>query len=69
MRSEIKTAPLSEINTIFANLKAGKIEGRMVLDIGQSQHPPNRELRAYRVARHLRTRLLHPLFEPGPIRR
>src|SRR5450756_394972 len=36
VRSEIKTAPLSEINTILANLKAGKIEGRMVLDIGQS---------------------------------
>jgi hypothetical protein len=26
---------LSEINTIFANLKAGKIEGRMVLDLSQ----------------------------------
>ena len=36
VRSDIKTAPLSEINAIFANLKAGKIEGRMVLDIGQS---------------------------------
>jgi propanol-preferring alcohol dehydrogenase len=36
VRSEIKTAPLSDINTIFANLKAGKIEGRMVLDFSQS---------------------------------
>jgi propanol-preferring alcohol dehydrogenase len=33
VRSEIKTAPLSDINKIFANLKAGKVEGRMVLDL------------------------------------
>ena len=32
VRSEIKTAPLGDINKIFADLKAGKIEGRMVLD-------------------------------------
>jgi propanol-preferring alcohol dehydrogenase len=32
VRAEIKTAPLSDINTIFANLKKGKVEGRMVLD-------------------------------------
>jgi alcohol dehydrogenase, propanol-preferring len=35
VRAEIRTAPLSDINTIFANLKAGKIEGRMVLDLSQ----------------------------------
>ena len=33
VRSQIKTAPLSDINKIFADLKAGKIEGRMVLDL------------------------------------
>src|SRR5450432_3891364 len=36
VRAEVKTAPLSDINTIFANLKAGKVEGRMVLDFSQS---------------------------------
>jgi propanol-preferring alcohol dehydrogenase len=36
VRAEIKTAPLSDINTIFAHLKAGKVEGRMVLDFSQS---------------------------------
>ena len=30
---EVATAPLSAINDIFASLKAGKIEGRMVLDM------------------------------------
>ena len=35
VRCEIKTAPLSDINTIFANLKAGKVEGRMVLDLSK----------------------------------
>ncbi len=35
VRADIKTAPLSDINTIFANLKAGKIKGRMVLDLSQ----------------------------------
>lgn len=33
VRAEIHTAKLSEINHIFADLKAGKIEGRMVLDL------------------------------------
>jgi len=33
VRSEIRTAPLGDINAIFADLKAGKIEGRMVLDL------------------------------------
>lgn len=32
VKAEIKTAPLSEINAIFDKMKAGKIEGRMVLD-------------------------------------
>jgi propanol-preferring alcohol dehydrogenase len=35
VRSEIRTAPLGDINAIFADLKAGKIEGRMVLDLTQ----------------------------------
>ncbi|WP_342708828.1 alcohol dehydrogenase AdhP [Bradyrhizobium sp. B124] len=33
--AEIKTAPLTDINTIFANLKAGKVQGRMVLDMSE----------------------------------
>jgi alcohol dehydrogenase, propanol-preferring len=32
VRAEIKKAPLQDINAIFANLKLGKVEGRMVLD-------------------------------------
>jgi alcohol dehydrogenase, propanol-preferring len=36
VRAEIKTAALSDINTIFANLKAGKVQGRMVLDMSQT---------------------------------
>jgi len=32
VKAEIHTAPLEEINTIFSRLKAGQIEGRMVLD-------------------------------------
>jgi alcohol dehydrogenase, propanol-preferring len=36
VRAEIKTADLSDINTIFANLKAGKVQGRMVLDMSQT---------------------------------
>ena len=35
VRADIKTAPLNDINKIFANLKVGKIEGRMVLDLSQ----------------------------------
>jgi alcohol dehydrogenase, propanol-preferring len=35
VRAEIKKAPLNDINTILANLKAGKVEGRMVLDFSQ----------------------------------
>ena len=34
VRSEITKVPLSEINTVFDNMKAGKIDGRMVLDFG-----------------------------------
>ncbi len=33
VRAEITLAPLGEINAIFAKLKAGKIEGRVVLDL------------------------------------
>jgi alcohol dehydrogenase, propanol-preferring len=34
VRSEITKAPLADINAIFDRMKAGKINGRMVLDIG-----------------------------------
>jgi alcohol dehydrogenase, propanol-preferring len=33
VKSMIKTAPLGQINDIFADLRTGKIEGRMVLDL------------------------------------
>jgi alcohol dehydrogenase, propanol-preferring len=33
VKAEITRAPLSDINKIFANLKAGKVEGRIVLDL------------------------------------
>jgi propanol-preferring alcohol dehydrogenase len=33
VKAEIKKAPLTAINTIFADLKAGRVEGRMVLDL------------------------------------
>ena len=32
VKADIKKAPLEDINTIFSDLAAGKIEGRMVLD-------------------------------------
>ncbi|MGJ4950724.1 alcohol dehydrogenase AdhP [Bradyrhizobium sp. HKCCYLS20291] len=32
VKAEITTAPLSEINTVFERMKAGKIDGRVVLD-------------------------------------
>jgi alcohol dehydrogenase, propanol-preferring len=34
VRSEITKAPLADINAIFERMKSGKIDGRMVLDIG-----------------------------------
>jgi len=33
VRAEIHVAPLEDINEIFANLEAGKVDGRMVLDL------------------------------------
>ena len=36
VRAEINKAPLSAINTIFADLKAGRVEGRMVLDMAST---------------------------------
>jgi len=44
VHAEITKAPLDDINTILANLKAGKVEGRMVLDF--SQKSPNRPAKA-----------------------
>lgn len=32
VHAEITRVPLEEINTVFANLKAGKVDGRMVID-------------------------------------
>lgn len=32
MKADITKVPLNDINAIFAKLKAGKVEGRMVLD-------------------------------------
>ena len=34
VRSKITKAPLADINAIFERMKSGKIDGRMVLDIG-----------------------------------
>jgi alcohol dehydrogenase, propanol-preferring len=34
VHSEITKAPLADINAIFDRMKSGKIDGRMVLDIG-----------------------------------
>jgi propanol-preferring alcohol dehydrogenase len=34
VRSEITKAPLADINAVFDRMKAGKIDGRIVLDIG-----------------------------------
>jgi propanol-preferring alcohol dehydrogenase len=34
VRAEITKAPLADINAIFERMKAGKIDGRMVLDLG-----------------------------------
>jgi alcohol dehydrogenase, propanol-preferring len=33
VKADIRKAPLDAINTIFADLKAGRVEGRMVLDL------------------------------------
>lgn len=38
--AEITKARLEDINTIFANLKAGRIEGRMVLDFSEPVRKP-----------------------------
>ena len=34
VRSEITKAPLADINAIFDRMKSGKIDGRMVLEMG-----------------------------------
>ena len=34
VKSEVTKVPLAEINTVFDRMKAGKIDGRMVLDFG-----------------------------------
>lgn len=35
VRAEVSKAPLDQINSIFAQLKGGKVEGRMVLDLAE----------------------------------
>ena len=48
VNADIETAPLDSINAIFADLKAGRIKGRMVLDLapdkGGSDAPNRRSL-------------------------
>ena len=34
VHAEVTKVPLAEINTVFDKMKAGKIDGRMVLDFG-----------------------------------
>jgi propanol-preferring alcohol dehydrogenase len=34
VHAEVSTAPLEEINSVFDRMKAGKIDGRIVLDFG-----------------------------------
>ncbi len=43
VRAQIAKAPLSDINEIFAKLKAGKIEGRVVLDLSLPMAGPARK--------------------------
>jgi len=35
VRATIETQPLSSINDVFARLKSGKVNGRIVLDIAE----------------------------------
>lgn len=44
VKAEITKAPLSDINAIFARLKAGKIDGRVVLDLTGSDRASARKL-------------------------
>lgn len=46
VKAEITKAPLSDINAIFARLKAGKIDGRMVLDLTSSDTASARKTEA-----------------------
>ncbi|BAV47049.1 hypothetical protein MesoLj113a_28390 [Mesorhizobium sp. 113-1-2] len=46
VKAEITKARLEDINTIFANLKAGKVEGRMVLDLSKPVREPVAECKA-----------------------
>lgn len=34
VKAEVKTVPLAQINDVFERMKAGKIDGRMVLELG-----------------------------------
>lgn len=36
VKATISKAPLAEINSVFANLKSGEIDGRMVLDLAEA---------------------------------
>ncbi|TGV93915.1 zinc-dependent alcohol dehydrogenase, partial [Mesorhizobium sp. M2E.F.Ca.ET.154.01.1.1] len=46
VKAEITKAPLGDINAIFARLKAGKIDGRMVLDLTSSDTASARKTEA-----------------------
>ena len=51
--ADVETAPLERINTIFADLKAGRIKGRMVLDLAAEENrliAPQDALRARAIA-------------------
>ena len=49
VRADISTAPLEDINKIFAEMKAGRIEGRVVLNLAASARSANERL-AFEVA-------------------
>ncbi|BCH00721.1 hypothetical protein MesoLj131b_27200 [Mesorhizobium sp. 131-2-5] len=46
VKAEITKARLQDINTIFANLKAGKGEGRRMLDLSEPVRKPVAECKA-----------------------
>jgi len=38
VKATIEQLPLESINEVFSRLKEGKVNGRVVLDVAQSQH-------------------------------
>ena len=41
VRADIETAPLDSVNTIFAEMKAGRVKGHMVLDLAGEESRSN----------------------------